>query len=304
MKLLRRLRDREAARGQVLIIVAVGMIVIIAMVGIVIDGGYAWGKQRETQNGADSSAEAGAVVLMQNVAGVVPAKTDADVLTAVNAAGQASNIGDPDAYYTNITGDLLDVNGAVVADVASAAKVGDGLIPLGASGVKAIGAQTFDTFLARVIGFTQFTTTAPATAVAGYQGGTCDAEAGCILLPITVPVTVVSCDGQNDPVPAPGAPYWPAPSDVTVIPLCKTGPGNVGWLDWTPTGGGTSELIDAILTPSNPDISWPNWYYVTSTGNVNSQGRRGCAAHLRRTGGPVPAVRQHLRRHPDRPGHR
>ena len=34
-------------RGQLLVIVAVGMVVILAMVGVVIDGGYAWGKQRE-----------------------------------------------------------------------------------------------------------------------------------------------------------------------------------------------------------------------------------------------------------------
>ena len=271
MNILRRLRERSSERGQVLVIVAVGMVIVVAMVGVVVDGGYAWGKQRATQNGADSSAEAGAVVLMQKLAGVP--KLDADVLAAVNAAALASHIDVPNAWYTNITGDLLTSLGAVTTNRANAVKVGVGPIPPGASGVFAVGSQTFDTFLARIIGFGQFTATAPATAVAGYQG-TCDSSAGCNLLPVTVPVTVVTCDGQNNPVPAPGnpVPTWNTTGQISLMPLCKAGPGNVGWLDWTPPSGGTSELIQAILHASNPEITWPGWYFVTSTGNVNSKG--------------------------------
>ena len=234
MNLQRRRHDSEP--GQVLVIVAVGMIVLIAMVGVVVDGGYAWGKQRETQNGADASAEAGAGKLAENLAwtnrGYTAPNGDADVLAAVNSAGEANNIGDPTAYYTDFSGNLIDATGAVVADPASAAPVGNGLIPPGASGVKATGSQTFDTFLARVLGINQFTASAPATAIAGFSGGTCSAEAGCIVLPVTVPITVLGCDGQNDPNPVvnpdTGQPYeWNAPSEVLTIPLCKNGPGNV-----------------------------------------------------------------------------
>lgn len=271
MNLWRRLRERDPQRGQVLVIVAVGLVVIVAMVGLVIDGGYAWGKQRETQNGADAAAEAGAVVLMQRLA-TVP-KTDLDVHNAVLAAGDANRIDPPDAWYTNISGSLLNSSGTIVANRSQAAMVGAGVIPPGASGVQAVGSQTFNTFLAGIIGFPHFTATAPATAVAGYSG-TCDSAAGCNLIPVTVPVTIVTCDGQNNPVPAAGnpPPQWSVGTTISVVPLCKNGPGNVGWLDWTPPAGGTSELIQAILTPSNPAISWPGWYFVTSTGNVNSKG--------------------------------
>jgi hypothetical protein len=265
-------RRNNSEKGQLLVIVAVGLVVIVAMVGIVIDGGYAWGKQRETQNGSDSAAESGAVVLAQNLAGTSPAKTDADVLSAVNAAGTANDIGSaPTAYYTDITGNLLTSAGGLAANEAAAARVGSGAIPPGASGVRVDGQQTFDTFLARVIGFNQFTTTTRAIAVAGYLGGTCSAEAGCIILPVTVPVTVLGCDGSNDPAPISPPTLWDAPSDVLTIPLCKNGPGNVGWIDWSPTGGGIEELEDAILNPSNPSMEWPGWYYITSTGNVNSK---------------------------------
>lgn len=269
MQLFKRRNKNEP--GQILVIVAVGLVVIVAMVGIVIDGGYAWGKQRETQNGSDAAAEAGAVVLAQNLAGTVPAKTDADVLAAVNAAGAANKLGNaPTAYYTNFTGDLLTIAGAVTTSTADAAPVGNGQIPPSTAGVRVDGQQTFDTFLARVIGFNQFTTTTPAVARAGYLGGSCSAEAGCVILPVTVPVTVLGCDGSNNPAPVVPATLWPAPSNVLTVPLCKNGPGNVGWLDWTPTAGGTNELEDAILNPSNPALQWPGWFYITSTGNVNS----------------------------------
>jgi Putative Flp pilus-assembly TadE/G-like len=267
-------RRSQSARGQVLVIVAVGMIVIIAMVGVVIDGGYAWGKQRDTQNAADATSKAGALELAENLAGKSPANSDADVLTAVSDTASANGVGLPGAYYTDFAGNLITSTGAVASGTGDAAQVGGGLIPAGAAGVHAVTDQTFDTFLARVIGFNQFTTTAGATARAGYLSGTCEAAAGCIVLPLTVPVTVLGCDGQNNPAPVTDDDgdkiLWPAPSDVLTVPLCKNGPGNVGWLDWTPTAGGTSELTAAILTPSNIELRWPNWYYITSTGNVNS----------------------------------
>jgi len=263
-------------RGQVLVIVAIAMVTLVAMVGIVIDGGYAWGKQRDTQNGADAIAKAGAVKLAENLAGKSPANTDNDVLTAVTDTMTANVVGLPGAYYTDFDGNLITSSGAPATGTGDAALVGGGFIPPNAGGVQAITDQTFDTFLARVIGITQFTTRATATARAGYLTSVCEADAGCIILPITVPVTVLGCDGSNNPAPLTDSDgdkiLWPAPSDVLTVPLCKNGPGNVGWLDWTPTAGGTSELIDAIETPSNIGLKWPGWYYITSTGNVNSKG--------------------------------
>ena len=263
-------RQRDV-RGQVLVIVAVAMVAVVAMVGLVVDGGFAWGKQRDTQNGADAAAEAGAIVLAQRLAGVAPAKTDADVEAAVLLAGTANAIDPPNAWYTDIAGNLLDDLGVVVTSRADAARVGDGLIPANAAGVEAIGSQTFDTFLVRVIGFDQLTATAPATAVAGYVTDVCSAEAGCDVIPITVPTTVLGCDGQNDPPPVFPTEYWNTTNPVPItIPLCQNGPGNVGWLDWTPTGGGTQELEQSIRYPDNDQMTIEDWFYVTSTGNVNS----------------------------------
>lgn len=97
---MRSQQQMEDARGQVLVIVAVGFLVIVAMVGLVIDGGAAWARQRDTQNGADAVAEAGAVVLAERLAQV--SRTDADVASAVTDAIAANGLGPTDAYYTEI----------------------------------------------------------------------------------------------------------------------------------------------------------------------------------------------------------
>jgi hypothetical protein len=262
------IRPRDE-RGQILVIVAAGLLVIVAMVGLVIDGGHAWAKQRDTQNAADASALGGATVLAERVGGAT--KTDADVRSAVDLIASENGIDPPDAYYTNIDGDPIDGAGAVVADPSLAWPVGGGSIPGTAAGVLAYGEQDFDTFLMRVVGIAELTARTPATAVAGFITSTCPASAGCDVIPVTFPVTVVACDGLNNPAPVQPPQFWQVTGQIVSIPLCKNGPGNVGWIDWSPTAGGTSELADSIENPNNPAIDLPSWQYITSTGNVNAQ---------------------------------
>ena len=64
-RVLNRPRD-ESERGQVLVIVGAGLLVMILMVGLVIDVGFAWGQQRDSQNASDSAAEAGATMMAAN----------------------------------------------------------------------------------------------------------------------------------------------------------------------------------------------------------------------------------------------
>ena len=81
MRLRTKSRD---PKGQTLVIVAVGMVVLVGMVGLVIDVGMQWGDNRGSQNASDASAEAGAVVLMEYMLGAT--HDDADVLDAVEDA--------------------------------------------------------------------------------------------------------------------------------------------------------------------------------------------------------------------------
>jgi hypothetical protein len=133
--------------------------------------------------------------------------------------------------------------------------------------VEVNGHKDFQTFLAGIIGFDSMTTDASATA----RTGPISIAGASTVLPVTFPITITGCDGTNKPVKDPDGHYWQL-NVPYIVPLCAGAPGNVGWLDWTPTGGGTSEVIDSINNPDNPPLVIPEWHYVTETGNMSAAG--------------------------------
>lgn len=246
------------ARGQILVIVAAGMLIFISMVALVIDGGHAWAQQRTTQNGNDAAAEAGAVVIARNLpyraAGATPIYTDADVLAAVNDIAATNDITPDAAVYTDFDGAEIGI------DVGS---LGSAPPPPTALGVKVNVHKDFETFLAGVMGFSELTARTTATAHAGYV---VEMPAGAVL-PLTIPVTVPHCDGSNNLVTTTDP--W-VPEQEYILSLCSNGPGNVGWLDWVPPGGGCSDTAASIENPDNPPLTIPDWFYVVETGGCNS----------------------------------
>lgn len=256
--------------GQILVIVAGGLIVLIAMVGLVIDGGYAWGRQRSTQNGADAVAKAGSVVILEWLD--EQPKTIGDVGCAVELAEDENNVVVDRAEFTDHTGALINVAVPPCGTV--------GAIPPTAQGVRAATSQTFDTFLMSVIGFRQLTATANATAIVGPITGS------GVGLPVTFPQTMELCDdsdtihtirdwdeadydgtGLDDGV---WTPYEILPlgatldsSNLAIIPLCTRAPGSVGWLDF-----GCGNLAEQIEDPCDIFVSIPGWV-ETHTGNIN-----------------------------------
>jgi len=263
----------RSARGQVLVIVAVGMLAIVAMVGLVIDGGYAWVRQRDTQNGADAVAKAGTIVVQHYLAAVdTPTPNDFDVACAVAGAATANGVVVVEAEYTDYQGQPLLPSPVPVGDCTVDLGVG---IPDGAQGVKATTSETFDTFLMQVMGFDQLTTSADATAVVGIPqavpGGA---------LPVTFPLTSTTCDSLSTPFTIrdnDGDMTWElfeivdeddaSPANMAIIPLCDISPGSVGWLDW----GCGQNLADSVADPCDVFIPIPAWIH-TQTGNVNALG--------------------------------
>ena len=96
---------RPDPSGQVLAIVAAALIGLVAMVGLVIDGGHAWGRQRVTQNGADAIAKAGAVVILQWL-DEQPKDID-DVACAVRTATQENGVDIEEVLFTDHEGELI-----------------------------------------------------------------------------------------------------------------------------------------------------------------------------------------------------
>ena len=260
----RRMSARHQPRGQVLVIVGIGMLAFLAMVALVVDGGHAWGQQRDAQNGADAAALAGTVEVAENrpamAAGELPPNSDADVLNAVNASATQNNIIIDSAVYTDFNGDPL-------VPTIPVGILGPLPPPPTALGVEVTAHKDFGTFLAGVIGFDSLTADVTATARTGPLGM---APANAVL-PVTFPVTITGCDGTNKPIQESSGAEWEL-NVPYIVPLCAGAPGNVGWLDWTPTGGGTSEVVASISTPNNPPLSIPEWHYVTSTGNMSASG--------------------------------
>ena len=268
---------RRNESGQVLVIVAAGLIGLIAMVGLVIDGGNAWGHQRMTQNGADSVAKAGTVVILEWLGGE-STNTVGDVGCAVDLAEAEMDVTVEDAQFTTFDGSLL---GIPVPDCGTA-----GSIHEDAQGVRAITTQQVDTFLMGVVGINQITARADAIAIVGPVAGT------GIGLPVTFPQTMDLCDDSdslftirdwNDPQAGVALvdddtwqPYEILPSreedlansiptsgNMSIIPLCDTAPGSVGWLDF-----GCGNLAEQINDPCDVFVPIPGWV-ATQTGNIN-----------------------------------
>ena len=263
---------------------------MMAMTGLIIDGGNAFAQQRGTQNAADAASEAGAVVLSQNILALNSsgaAKTDAEVLAGMNASASANSVrsfnpgvaGNSVAYYTDLTGNLLQAGGSTTTDPLLAVRVGSGSIPpctggtntcvdYGspggpgvASGVQAASVRDFKTLVSGVIGIGQFTATSIATAVAGYAANPCDAAQGCALLPVTFAANQTTCDGSGNAgyttTPwIPTQPTGPAytPGNEVLMSLCKKGEGAFGWLDF-----GCGNTASQIITPCNNQIYFPTW---------------------------------------------
>jgi hypothetical protein len=255
--------------GQTLVIVALGMVALVAMVGVVIDVGMQWAANRDSQNGSDATAHAGTVVIMEYLAGD-STLSDVQVEAAVVAMAAEVGVDLEGAEYVQY---LPDADTGELEPVLMGIDVGyGGPIPAGAQGIAAITSRTHETLLAKVVGVTELTATTDAIAVTGPVPTPCPQGLTCPLLPVTVSNTQVTCDGQNKAVVT--ELEWDLESDL-IVPLCGNFAGGVGWIDWTPPAGGDSELAEEICNPDT-SITLPDWFFVTATGNTNSAGVETC----------------------------
>ena len=243
--------------GQVLVIMAISMVVILVATAVVLDGGNGMAQQRGTQNAADSAALAGAVVIGQKFSGAT--RTDANVQTAVSNAFANNSTTMGTAYYVDF---LLNNVGTV----------GGGSIPASASGVEANGSRSFATLMAGLIGQPTWTAGATATAVAGTWKGSCSANGGAICIPVVFSVPVETCDGQSRPLRigvdwvSIGDASQATAADESIVPLCKNGPGGVGWVELP---GCTGNLANQIWPPCADGFTLPTWLH-TNPGNPNN----------------------------------
>jgi Flp pilus assembly protein TadG len=251
---------RHHQRGQAMVLLVLSMAVVLGGAAIVIDGGNGMSQQRGTQNASDAAALAGVLVMAQKMGGQT--KVDSDVVSAMTSAFTQNATTMQTSYYT-------DFNKAVVGTVGRG-----GSIPSNAWGIQANGRRTFNTLLAGAVGVRSWTANATATALAGALRGLCAAADGCGAVPVTYSIPITTCDGSGRPLrvgvdwPIVGLDTAKADQGVgdyeSIVPLCKNGPGGVGWLEM----GCGGQLADQIETPCNQGFDIPVWLQ-SSTGNVN-----------------------------------
>ena len=270
---------RQGQQGQALFIFAIALVALVAMTGLILDGGAVFAQQRVAQNGADGAATAGTVVIASNLGD--PGLNDgSDVWTAIDDTADENGLESWGAIYTDVYGQPIGT------DV-----VNTGDIPTNARGVKVSGMRTATTSFARVLGINSLAANADATVIAGAQSLDCVlAEDGCSLLPLTFPVQVSHCDASGELIEGPwiGAPppdpenigdaYWPIvgagdlpspadpdgnPDSMAILPLCRSssgGSGAFGWLDLDTT----QNLQQEIEGPLTQPVEIPDWFQTQS----------------------------------------
>jgi len=236
-----RSNGRRRQNGQILILFALMGTVLIASVGLVLDGGYALSQRRASQNASDFAALAGARVLSEFVAGDTNNGTDANVKLAIENTINI-NRGAPITYGSPSGPVYVNTNGTIVPSVGAAGSfVGNGIIPTGAVGVQVTSTRTWHPAFLSILGFGNWSAAATATAKGGYAAG---GPGGNVF-----PAGVGTCFFGPDPSICPNAPQktpCAGPINTTnpadpcysqnLTPGNLNVPGGFGWLKFGATG--------------------------------------------------------------------
>lgn len=311
---------RDGQRGQSLVLFAGALVALLAATALVVDVGNVWAQQRATQNGTDASAEAGTIVLSQyfectggctapavtpkNCPTVTANAWDLAICEATYAMAAADNVALSGAKYVDATGTIVLGN------------VGGGAFPLLAQGVRALGTRNVSTSFARVVGVNSWTVSTQATAVTAVASALCPTGTACNIFPITVPVTVPTCD--NSGKLQPGDTNWPIVGNAgmtgdneSIVPVCKNqsntyggiSAGSVGWLDLTTAlgvtlnpnapgcgGNGAGNITAQITGTCITGLSFPTWIQTISGGT--GKGGPGVDTALNAYSGDLVAIPQ------------
>jgi Putative Flp pilus-assembly TadE/G-like len=157
----RKSSGRSQSSGQVLVLFAITLAVLLLVVGLAIDGGNGLMQRRNAQNTADFAALAGARVVAEWIDHDTVNGTDANVKSAIiNTV--AANGGNPITFGAPDGPTYVDSNGRPVG------YVGSGGPPSATVGVHVDAALTFNTYFLGLVGVNNWTASAAATARGGY----------------------------------------------------------------------------------------------------------------------------------------
>jgi hypothetical protein len=263
MQRLRHSRDLE--RGQVLIIAAGGLITLMMLVGLVLDGGVAIFNRRDAQDTSDIMALAGT----RFVADVHrnEAQVDPTITTTFEALTRSATANDCVALGASpCTWQAWFVVRSATGPVDSSSVVAASTVPANALGVRVAVTRNPRTFVVAIVGISSWTVSAQATAIA--ERGT-TAPAGQ-LLPIAF---------KGDPTTAYN------PGQVYDLTDGKDAPGGFGYISWSGSNDANT-LANSLCTADNPEFSLPHTF-PGDPGKTNASDVRACLAKLITSGQTV-----------------
>ena len=229
-------RGRTDERGQIIVIFALGLVAMIAMVGLVLDGGSAFAQRRDEQGAADLASLAGANAFVVNYD--QPGTRTAAAIAAAHASAALNG------YSHGVGGVTVDV----IVDTSN-----------GASVKVDISAPHQNSF-ATIVGMNTWTVSTTATALTGFP----DTVAGAG--PMIFSIEAFGSDGQPLAQYAdPSTPY--AFGDTNNH--APTGPGDFAWTNYG-TGNVNSNEVKNILEGSyviNKTIEFGEYIGQHNNGN-------------------------------------
>lgn len=241
---------RRRERGQILVIVAGGLIGILAIAALALEGGTIVLNRRDGQNASDLAALAGArmVALNYTAGGRTQAQVYAALQTSIdqNDCGVAASA--PCTWTANFVGSGLTDLGPVT-NVSST-------LPTNALGVRVAVNRQPGTHLGRVLNIDHWDITTEGTAISAkpssFPAGT--------LLPIAVcgwGQTGVNQCQQASNSPANGIDFQPG--QIYDLTDGKDAPGGFGWLSWSGSNS-AGALANSLCSPDNISFSLDSPY--------------------------------------------
>jgi Flp pilus assembly protein TadG len=212
-------RRRSGERGQILVLFTLALISLLAMVGLILDGGDTFAQRRDQQNGADLAAMAGANAYLNSYA------THQSVATATSDAIAAARAAATRNGYTDAT------NGAAVG-------VSVNLLGSGAQVRVDLSAPHQNTF-SRVVGFDTWTVATDATA----ETGTIDTAVGAA--PWTMSVNAFNNDGSPKYTSVNPQDFGETNGDYPTSSL------DIAWTDFNGSNNVNTNEVRQIINGSN-----------------------------------------------------
>ena len=228
--------DRRPVRGQMIVLFALTLSVLVLVVGLVIDGGNALVQRRGAQNAADFGAMAGARIVAEFIGGDTTNGVDSNVRLAIDQA-VAANGGTPPTYGSPNGPRYVDSSGGLLGFVTT------GAIPSDAAGVTLSVQRSWRPYFLGLIGVANWTASASATAKGGFAAG---APPPGTIFPAGISTSFFStypfCDGPVAPTDPTSACY---PQHLT--PGNLNVPGGFGWLSFGCDGYGLGQVPPANI---------------------------------------------------------